>query len=101
MNESLAVVLQRRAIREIEEIDAWWRHNRPASPNLFLSELESMLAAAALMPTLGAAVRGERAPGLRHVLLRRTKYHVYYRVRGQALEVLAVWHAARGASPSL
>jgi toxin ParE1/3/4 len=101
MNDSLAVALQRRAIREIEEIDAWWRHNRPASPNLFLSELESMLGAAALMPTLGAAVRGDRAPGLRRVLLRRTKYHVYYRVRGEVLEVLAVWHAAREAGPRL
>jgi plasmid stabilization system protein ParE len=101
MNEPLAVVLQRRATREIEEIDGWWRQNRSSSPNLFLVELESMLAAAALMPALGAAVRGKRAPGLRRVLLRRTKYHVYYRVSGEILEVLAVWHTARGAGPGL
>ncbi|MGA2450798.1 MAG: type II toxin-antitoxin system RelE/ParE family toxin [Polyangiaceae bacterium] len=101
MNEPLVVVLQRRATREIEDVDAWWRQNRPASPDLFLAELESMLAATALMPALGAAIRGERVPGLRRVLLRRTKYHVYYRVSGETLEVLAVWHAARGAGPGL
>jgi plasmid stabilization system protein ParE len=101
MNDPLVVVLQRRAIREIEEIDGWWRHNRPASPDLFLRELESMLTVTALMPTLGAAVRGERAPGLRRVLLRRTRYHVYYRVSGDVLEVLAVWHARRGKGPGL
>ena len=54
MNEPLVVVLQRRATREIEDIDAWWRQNRPASPDLFLAELESILAATALMPALGA-----------------------------------------------
>jgi toxin ParE1/3/4 len=101
MSEPLPVVLQRRAIQEIEEINAWWRVNRPASPDLFLREFESMLIAAAMMPTLGATVRGERAPGLRRVLLRRTRYHVYYRVRGEVLEVLAVWHASRGVGPGL
>ena len=60
-----------------------------------------MLGAAAIMPTLGATVRGNRAVGLRRVLVRRTKYHVYYRVRGDVLEVLAVWHGARGVGPSL
>ena len=60
-----------------------------------------MLVATAMMPTLGATVRGERAPGLRRVLLRRTRYHVYYRARGEVLEVLAVWHASRGAGPGL
>jgi plasmid stabilization system protein ParE len=101
MSEPLAVVLQRRAIREIEEIDSWWRRNRPASPDLFQRELETMMTAAALMPMLGAAVRGERARGLRRVLLRQTRYHLYYRVSDEVLEVLAVWHATRGKGPGL
>jgi plasmid stabilization system protein ParE len=101
MNEPLAVVLQRRAIHEVGEIDAWWRENRPAARDLFLAELETILAAASLMPTLGAVVRGERAAGVRRLLLRRTKYHAYYRVRGSVLEVLAVWHATRGSGPNL
>jgi plasmid stabilization system protein ParE len=101
MNEPLTVVFQRRAAREIEAVDEWWRANRMASPDLFVSELDAMVSAVALMPTLGAPAKAERASGVRRVLLRRTRYHVYYRVRGEVLEVLAVWHAARGVGPGL
>jgi plasmid stabilization system protein ParE len=101
MTEPLAVVFQRRATREIQEIDAWWRKNRPSSPDLFVTELDHMLTVVALMPTLGAPARSERVRDVRRALLRRTSYHVYYRVRGAALQVLAVWHAARGTGPGL
>jgi plasmid stabilization system protein ParE len=101
MTEPLSVVFQRRAIREAEAIDEWWRSNRPSAPDLFVTELESMLGAAALMPTLGAPARSERATGVRRLVLRNTRYHVYYRVRGQRLEVLALWHATRGTGPGL
>jgi len=101
MKEPLALVLQRRATREIEEIDEWWRANRPSAPDLFLVELERMLSAVVLMPTLGAPAKSKRARDVRRLLLRQTRYHVYYRVRGGALEVLAVWHAVRGIGPGL
>ena len=101
MTEPLSVVFLRRASRETEAIDEWWRSNRPSSPDLFVTELEAMLGAAALMPTLGAPARSERAPGVRRLLLRSTRYHVYYRARDRSLEVLAVWHATRGSGPSL
>lgn len=101
MKEPLTVVFQRRATREIEAVDEWWRANRTAAPALFVSELDAMLSAIALMPTLGSRAKGERAPGVRRVVLRRTSYHVYYRVRDDVLEVLAVWHTARGVGPGL
>ena len=101
MKEPLAVVFQRRATREVEEIDAWWRANRSSAQDLFLTELERMLAAVALMPALGAPARTERAIGVRRVLLRKTRHHVYYRVRDETIEVLAVWHAARGSEPGM
>lgn len=101
MNEPLTVVFLRRAAREIEAVDEWWRANRIAAPELFVSELDAVLSAVALMPSLGAPAKAQRARGLRRVLLRRTRYHVYYRVRDDVLEVLAVWHAARGVGPGL
>lgn len=101
MNGPLAVVLQGRATREVDEIDAWWRENRRGAPDLFVAELERTLAVAALMPTLGAPARSKRLRDVRRVLLKKTRYHVYYRVHGDVLEVLAVWHTARGKGPGL
>ena len=42
--------------------------------DLHLSELETRMAVVALVPTLGAPARSERAPGVRRVLLRKTRY---------------------------
>jgi len=50
-SEPLVVFLQRRAVREVEEIDAWWSENRPGAPNLFVAELRSVLSIVALLPT--------------------------------------------------
>jgi plasmid stabilization system protein ParE len=101
MTDPLTVVFQRRATREIEEIDAWWRLNRPSAADLFLTELERMLSAIAMMPRLGTPAQSQRVKGVHRILLRRTRYHVFYRTRGDTLEVLAVWHAERGAGPGL
>ena len=101
MTDALVVVFQHRAAREAEAADEWGRANRDAVPNLFASELERTLAAIAVMPTLGAPAKSERVAEVRRVLLRKTRYHLYYRVRGNALEVLAVWHSARGVGPGL
>lgn len=101
MTGPLSIVIQRRVTREIEAVDQWWRANRSSAPDLFVTELERMLTAMALMPSLGAPASSERARGVRRVLLRATRYHVYYRVRDETLEVLALWHATRGTGPGL
>lgn len=41
MREPLTVVFQRRAAREIEAVDEWWRANRAAAPDLFVSEFDA------------------------------------------------------------
>jgi plasmid stabilization system protein ParE len=45
----------------------------------------------------------ERGGTRRHVLLRRIRYYVYFRVvnDGALVEILAVWHASRGRRPRL
>jgi hypothetical protein len=62
MNEPLAVVLQLRAVEEVEEIDAWWRRNRTASPDLFLRELDARCSA--LPPSCRRSARPSEAIGL-------------------------------------
>ena len=101
MKGALPVVFERRAAREVEEIDEWWRINRTAAPNLFTLELEQSLRIVQAAPALGAPARSVRLPGVRRVLMRRTRYYIYYRLAGDRLDVLAVWHTSRGAGPDL
>ena len=90
---ALPIVLERRASLEIEAIDSWWRTNRTAVPDAFLSELE--------LPELGVPARSTRLEGVRRILLAKTRHHVYYRVAADSIQVLAVWHTSRGHSPGL
>lgn len=95
---TLLVVFDRDAQAEASAIDLWWRENRPAAPNLFRDELERMIALAARVPESGRVVRDR---DVRRIRLRRTQYHVYFRVESNALVVLAIWHARRGSGPEL
>lgn len=60
-----------------------------------------MVSALALLPMRGATANSERAQQVRRLLLRQTRCRPYYRVRGETLEALAVWHAVRGTDPGL
>lgn len=60
MTEPLTVVFELRAAREVEDIDAWWRANREAAPDVFMSELERIVAILVLVPSVGAPARSER-----------------------------------------
>jgi plasmid stabilization system protein ParE len=84
-------------------IETWWTANRLAAPDLFQRELETTVAAVATSPMLGALSNADdEFSGVRRALMRRTRYYVYYRViTGDVLEVLAIWHTARGAGPTL
>ena len=98
----MRIVFHPRAVEDATRIDSWWTANRPAAPGLVHRELEAAVAAVADLPTLGASSTAEsELPGVRRVLMTRTRYHVYYRVTADVLEVLAIWHAVRGEGPTL
>jgi toxin ParE1/3/4 len=98
----MRVAFHPRAVEDAARIDAWWKENRQAAPELFVRELEQFIALIAASPTLGSPAESEdELPGVRRALMQRTRYYVYYRVQGETLEVLAVWHSARGAGPTL
>jgi len=98
------VVVTDSAEWHLETIQAWWTVNRPDAPLLFVEEIEAAMERISQAPHSGAlypqaTVRAE----VRRVLLRRSRYHVYYTCdaeRGRAI-VRAVWHAARGRGPRL
>ena len=58
-----------------------------------------MLAILAVQPGIGAPARRSRIRGLRRITLPRVRYYLYYRVSGEALEVVALWHVSRGRQP--
>jgi plasmid stabilization system protein ParE len=84
---------------EVARIDAWWRANRRAAPDLFISELDRVTLALEDNPALG--VRYEPKPGVRRMLLRQTRYHLYFVEEVERVLVVAVWSAYRGRGPSL
>jgi len=86
---------------QIEVIDAWWRANRPASPELFVQELANALSTLGLAPDAGHRYHHPEVKGVRRVPLRSTRNHIYYVTTDEAVLVLAVWGAVKGAGPDL
>ena len=99
---SLPVITTPEADAQIRTIDTWWRTNRPAAQDLFAEELANCLVLLEQAPAIGRPYRRHPSvPGLRRVLLRATRYHLYYVSQADRVVVLAVWHAQRGQSPPL
>ena len=99
----MKVVFSKRADRQVERIDAWWRKNRPASPDLFrreLTELVNLLETPAA--NLGRQKRTRRGKLLHRILMEQTARHVYVRRDSTTqLTVVCIWGATRGREPAL
>ena len=95
------VVVTYRAAREISDAAEWWRANRPAAAGLLPVELERAFQLLGARPEIGARATNSRLAGVRRVLLSRIRYHLYYRVRGYVIEILALWHVSRRTGPSV
>ena len=90
------------AEQQITEIDRWWKDNRLVAPTLFLDELAAAFELIGRLPSAGRRHRTRGIPGLRRLLLRATRYHVYYApLDDEHLAVVAVWSAVRGSGPDL
>lgn len=99
---SLEVITSPDADAHILAVDEWWRVNRPAAPNLFREELAHCFVVLSQAPDIGKRYRRHSSPmAIRRVLLRATRYHVYYAPLSEVLLVLAVWHSHRGQGPTL
>lgn len=92
------VLLAPEARDQARAIDAWWRENRPSAPGLFGEELASAISLLSSAPEAGKPYsRGME--GLRRLLLRSTRNHLYYRVKGDDVLVVAIWSSVRGSGP--
>lgn len=96
---TLKVRFTKRAAAEVERADAWWRENRPAVPRAIRDDLASALELLCVQPGIGRSVENANLAGTRRIQLDRVSYHVYFRVAGEELVVLAFWHAQRVEEP--
>lgn len=95
----MKVELSDEAKAEVARVDAWWRQNRRAAPDLFLDELALALVALEDAPAIGRHY--EPRPGVRRLLLTRTHFHLYFTEQAGRVLVVAVWSAHRGRGPWL
>lgn len=100
---TLSIQVTPEAEIQVEEIDAWWRANRSSASSLFRCEFEDALALLVDTPRLGVLQPESFIPGLRRLLLGRTRFHLFYRVDEAVggVVVLGVWAAMRGHGPPL
>ena len=80
--------------------DGGLKIDRPP-PGAIREDLEAAVALLREEPGIGAKVETSRPDLVRRLFFSRVRYFVYYRVRGQHLEVVAFWHSSREQGPSL
>ncbi|MBP7660485.1 MAG: type II toxin-antitoxin system RelE/ParE family toxin [Burkholderiaceae bacterium] len=82
----------RRALRNLDEEAAHIATDDPAAARLVVGRVLAAVAALEDQPALG---RPGRVPGTRELVVPRTRYLVPYRARGDAIEILRVFHTSR------
>lgn len=88
---SRSVVFRQQARREFDAAGDWYERERPGLGNAFLAEVDQALQMIASNP--GAFP--EMLDGVRKAVVKRFPYCIYFRVRGETIVVLAVFHSAR------
>jgi toxin ParE1/3/4 len=88
---TLRVVFRRAAQAEFLEAISWYDQHRSGLGEEFAHEIEAAIDRAAQSPTLYPLASG----GVRRTVARRFPYCVFFRVRGETLVVLAVFHGRR------
>lgn len=92
------VTFAEEAARDVEEADAWWRANRDAR-ELFSDELVAAVYLLGAVPGAGQQLaRSSTAHEFRRLVLRKTRYLLFYELDANGVVILRVWHPARGPS---
>jgi toxin ParE1/3/4 len=84
------------ALRNLDDQARYVAADNPAAAALVVKRVLEAVAQLQEQPGLG---RPGRVPGTRELVVPRTRYLVPYRVRGQVVEVLRVFHTSRRLPP--
>ena len=82
----------RQALRNLDDEAAYIATDDPAAAGLVVQRVLEAVAQLADQPGLG---RPGRVPGTRELVVLRTRYLVPYRVRGESIQILRVFHTSR------
>jgi plasmid stabilization system protein ParE len=82
----------RTALRNLDSEATFIAEDDPAAARLVVERVLSAVATLAAQPNLG---RPGRVPNTRELVVIKTRYIVPYRVRGDAVEILRVFHTSR------
>lgn len=95
---ALAVLWMPLARQQAVDAQRWWIEHRPAAPLMLRHELVRMVGLISEHPRLGLRARGRDA---RRVVLPRTGYVIFYRLRPRAgrIEVVALVYGRRRLPP--
>lgn len=97
------VILSPHVQDQILEALVWWHANRDKAPRLLEQEIDRALTVISERPRLGAKLASTRVSGLQRILLRKTRFHLYYQhdLETDEVYVLALWQAERESLPPL
>ena len=82
----------REALRNLDEEATYIAADDPAAARLVGARVLDAVALLAQHPGMG---RPGRVPGTRELVVLKTRYLVPYRVRGETVEILRVFHTSR------
>jgi plasmid stabilization system protein ParE len=97
------VVIVDAAEEQLGEIVEWWKTQRENSPALVFDEFDRCVGLLESSPDAGTRFHRSRVPGVRRLLMRRTKHHVYslHDEPNAVVYILAVWGAPKAGYPVL
>lgn len=101
MTQPFRLRVTRRANADINRAAVWWDQNRPLVPDALREELDRAFSLLVVQPQIGEPALNVQAKSVRRLHLARVHYHIYYRVRGDEVQVLALWYASRGTGPGI
>jgi plasmid stabilization system protein ParE len=83
---------RRRALADLRRIDAWLSGIEGAHPAKVRARIGAAVASLARLGDIG---RPSKVAGWRELSVRKAPYVIAYRVRGEFVEILAVYHTAQ------
>lgn len=88
---SRSLVFREQARKEFDAAGDWYERERPGLGNAFLTEVDRILGRVLDNPEAFP----EMLDGVRKAVVKRFPYCLYFRIRGNTVVVLAVFHSAR------